>query len=447
MKNIYKRILCLALACLLLVGSLTGCSSDKNSGYSSGGKTLLKIDDRITLSENLYSLLFSRLKGHLSSAANYGVEALTDEFWETLISSDGMTREEYYKKQILDDARFYIAALYTFEELGLELPESYIEEIDKELAELVEYDADGSKTEFNKILMPYGANYEVLRDSYIIEAKIACLSEYLYGANGSKIGDSVIEEYYQENYLRFKHVFFYNYAIIYQEDDDGNDIYYIPDTGGRIAYDTTAQKRRDANGAEVKDKNGDVVYETASGQIAYDKTVGQRQPMYDESGYIMTRKFTQEELIQVSDHATLLMEELEGQEKNYTLFDSYVEKYSEDEGSLSYPEGFYMTEDTEYSSPEVLSAVAEMEIGEIKKVYSEHGIHIVMRYELDEGGYAKDANADFFINMKTGAYSFMGELASALLYEQLSKTVDKVWSDEKLFEAIDIKKIGANYYY
>ncbi len=447
MKNIYKRILCLALACVFAFSSLAGCAADKNSGYSSGGKTLLEIDDRITISENLYSLLFSRLKGTLSSADNYSVEALTDEFWDTLVSSDGTTREEYYKEEILTDAKFYVAALYLFEELGLELPQSYIDEIDKELSELVEFDADGSRTEFNKILLPYGANYDVLRDSYIIEAKIACLSEYLYGTNGSKIGDSVIEEYYQNNYLRFKHVFFYNYAIIYQEDDDGNDIYYIPDSNGKIAYDTTAQKRRDASGAEVKDKNGDVIYENSNGQIAYDKAVGQRQPMYDEKGYVMTRKFTQEELIQVNDHATLLMEELEGQEKNYTLFDSYVEKYSEDEGSLSYPEGFYMTADTEYSSPEVLEAVAEMEFGEIRKVYSEHGIHIVMRYELDKGGYAKEENSDFFINMKTGAYSFMGKLATTLLSEYLSKTIDKVFVDEKVFEAIDIKKIGANYYY
>ena len=109
------------------------------------------------------------------------------------MSTDGTTREEYYKQEILEDARFYVAALYLFEELGLKLPKTTLDEIDAELSDLMEWDADGSKTKFNSILSAYGANYEVLREAYLIEAKIAYLNEYLYGTNGSKIGDEVID--------------------------------------------------------------------------------------------------------------------------------------------------------------------------------------------------------------------------------------------------------------
>ena len=285
-----------------------------------------------------------------------------------------------------------------------------------------------------------------MREAYIIEAKLSYLNEYLYGINGTKIGNEVISEYYEENYVRFKHVFFYTYAIIYETDSDGNDIYYA-DSDGRIAYDTSAQKRRDADGKEVKDKKGDVVYENADGSIAYDKKNGQRMPTYNESGYVNTRKFTQKELIEVNDHATLLMEELEGHEGNYTLFDSYVEKYSEDEGSLKYSNGFYMTADSNYDSPKVLEAVLEMDEGEIRKINSDYGIHIVMKYELEENGYGLTENSDFFVNTNTGAYVFINDIINILLNEKLAPYIEDVWVDEERYANISIKDLGANYYY
>ncbi len=438
MKRIFKGLICLLIVTAMMAVSLSGCSSL--------GKTLLKYEDT-ELSENMYMLFLSRVKGNLSSAANFGTEPLYDSFWDTFVSADGTTRADYYKEEVLNDAKFYVAALHTFDSLGLKLPASYIDEIDKELSELVEYDADGSKTAFNGILSEYGANYDVLREAYIVEAKLAYLSEYLYGADGSKIGDEIIEEYYQQNYFRFKHVFFYTYALVYKEDSNGHEIYYLTDGSGRIAYDTGAKKKRDESGAEVKDKNGDTVYVNESGAIAYDKAKGQREPVYDENGYVMTREFTDAELYAVSDHATLLMEKLEGEEGNYTLFDSYVENYSEDVGSLEYSNGFYMTADSNYDSPEVLAALSEMEVGEIRKVYSEYGIHIVMKYELDKGGYADEENSDFFISTSTGRYSFLGSLMSMLLVGYLSPISESVWVDSELYETIDPRKLGANFYY
>ena len=170
-------------------------------------------------------------------------------------------------------------------------------------------------------------------------------------------------------------------------------------------------------------------------------------PVYDEKGYVVTREFTQQELIEVSDHATLLMEELKNNEGNYTLFDTYVEKYSEDEGSLKYSNGFYMTAESNYDSPEVLSAVCEMECGEIRKIYSDYGIHIVMKYELEENGYAKTENSDFFVNANTGTLVFMNKLMSILLTERLSSLKNEVEVDKERYAAISIKDIGANFYY
>ena len=437
MKKIIKKTVALALCAVLLITSLTGCASL--------GKPLLEYES-VELTDAMFSLFLSRIKGTVASASNAGSEALTSSYWDATVSSDGTTRGDAYKAQVLSDAKSYVAALYEFERLGLKLPDSYVEEIDAELMELVEFDADGSKTAFNAILAEYGANYDVLREAYLLEAKLAYLNEYLYGAAGEKIGEEVIEEYYQNNYLRFKHVFFYTYALVYVEDEDGKEIYYIPDSGGSIAYDTSAFKRRDASGDVVTDKNGDVVYETADGFIAYDKERGERQPVYDENGYIMTRQFTQSELIAVSDDATLLMDELRGEEGNYTLFDSFVESYSEDEGSATYSNGMYLAKNTEYI-PQVTEALAEMEEGEIRKVYSDYGIHIVMKYELDEGGYADSRNSDFFISNSTGTYTFLSTLMSELLMKRLAPIKALITVDEKLYDSIDIKYVGANFYY
>lgn len=438
MKKITVKIASLLLALLMLVGCFTSCSSL--------GNPLLKLD-KTELSENIYMLFLSRLKGNLSSAVNYGSDALKASFWDTIVSNDGKTRDDSYKAQILEECKFYVAALNLFDELGLKLPASYTEEIEQTLSDYLVGDADGSKAALNALLAPYGANYDVLKEAYLIEAKLAYLNEHLYGKGGSKIGPEIIEDYYQANYVRFKHIFFYTYTPVYEVDEDGNDIYFLDLQDKKVAYDTSAYKRRDANGKEVKDEKGDIVYENSEGKIAYDKNNGQRLPVYDTNGRVLTRKFTQEELIEVNDDATLIMEALEGHEGNYTLFDSYVENYSEDEGSLKYTNGFYMTADANYDSPEVLAAVCEMKNGEIRKVYSDYGIHIVMRYELDKTGYAKTENSDFFVNASNGYFVFIDKLMSILISERLAPEISKVWVDEERYSAISIKDLGANFYY
>lgn len=435
MKKYLIRALCLLLAIAFSVGGLVACSSK--------GKTMLELDG-VKMSQNTYMLLLSRLKGQLASANYYGTEALTDRFWDSIQLSDGTTREEYYKDKVLSDAKLYVAALSVFEELELELPKSYIEEIDKELDELIEGDAEGSKNTFNSILADFGANYKILRDAYIMEAKISYLQEYLYGANGSKLSETVLEEYYQNNYRRFKHVFIYTYDFIYETDSDGNDIYYAD--GGKIAYDTEKGLiRRDAEGNEVRDENGDVIRENADGEIAYDKKNGKRQPRYDDDGNALTRPFTEKELIKASDDATLIMEK--AVEGNYTLFDELVKNYSEDSGSEKYTNGYYVTKDSNYDSPEVLKALFEMNEGEVRRVTSDYGIHIVMRYETEVGGYADEQNSDFFVSSKTGAYVFAKDLITQLFGGYLAPYVERVSVDEELYTAITPKSLGANFYY
>ena len=435
MKKGWARALAILL-CIVTLVSFVGCSAK--------GKPFMELDGT-KMTVNMYQLYLSRMKGTLASGYVYGESALRDSFWDTVMSSDGTTYNEHFSDMVLENTKNYLAALHAFEELELKLPDTYLDEIDKKLEDFIETDADGSKNTFNTILAKYGVNYKILREAYTIEAKIAYLSDHLYGADGSKIASNLVEEYYQNTYARFKHVFIYTYELIYETDTDGNDVWYKISDSKKISYDVTAKPKKDADGNFVKDRNGDVVYVNDEGKIAYDKANGKRNPKLDENGNQITRDYTKEELIKASDRATLILEQAE--EKNYTLFDKLVDSYSEDDGMQDYVNGYFVTKESNYDSPEVIKALFEMKEGEIRRVDSEYGIHLVMRYELTEGGYADKANSDFFISSNTGGYIFMSELKQMLLSEYLKPHIEKVVVDESAIAGIDIKSVGANFYY
>lgn len=432
-----KKILILTLACVLILTSVMGCSSS--------GKTMIELEDS-EISVNLFMLMLSRMKGSLSSSYSFGAQALKDSFWDTVMNaSTGMTYNEYYTNMVLDNAKTYIAALNLFEELDLKLPDSYVDEIDSELDELVKNDGKGSKSTLNSILAEFGANYKVLRDAYIMEAKIAYLNDHLFGSDGSKIAEELKQEYYKENYVRFRQIFFFTTKPVYQTDVNGDEIYYTSD--GKIAYDKENGIKKEENGAVVKDKNGDIVFvkydEAGKEHIAYDKgtkdSPNTRNPVLDENGNVVTTKLSASEHIALQDKATLIIEN-EAVTGDYTLFDSLVDKYGEDEGMDQYPNGYYFTETSDYDSPEVVDALFEMSDGEIRKVSSEYGIHIIMKYKLDDGGYSNEENADFFT-------SFTSSLKNVLFAQYLEKYKENIVVDEELFATVSMKSVGANYNY
>ena len=436
MKRFWVRSLAIMICFLMIAASLGGCSSK--------GTPCMELEGT-ELSVNLYQLFLSRMKGTLASGYMYGEKALKDSFWDTMMDSDGTTYNDHFTKQVLENSKTYLAALHVFEELGLELPQSYIDEIDEQIDELIENDADGSKTTFNSMLAKYGVNHKMLRDAYILEAKISYLSDHLYGADGSKISPVLIEDYYKDTYARFKHVFIYTYELVYETDTDGNDIWYSSTEKNKISYDTTAKVKKDSNGNTVKDKNGDTVYVNEDGTVAYDKANAQRNPKLDSNGSQVIREYTEKELIAASDRATLILEKAE--EGNYTLFDKLVENYSEDEGMEKYTNGYYVTRESNYDSPEVLEALFDMKDGEIRRVDSEYGIHLVMRYELEEAGYDKKENADFFVSNNDSSYTFLSDLKQMLLAKYLAPYIEKIEIDESVLDGVDIKSVGANFYY
>ena len=424
-----KKTVCIITVFAILVCSLVSCGET--------GKPLLMLDD-CNISVNLFELYLTRTKGILSST-EYGDSVRSDDFWETWIDVyDKKTFNTYYTELVLEDAKNYLAAIAAFDELGLELPQSYIDEIDAGLEEMVLNEANGSKSAFNAILAHYGANYDILREAYIIEAKIEYLREELFGKNGSKVGANLVDDYYKENYARFKQVFLYAYEFVYDEDVNGDKIYYRNDTS-RISYDTSKTAKTNEDGSYVTDKNGDRVYvytdENGKERIAYKKEGASPKQHYDSAG-------EPEMKIVESDAKAILAEAKTG---DFEGFNELVSKY--DQGSQDYPNGYYVSQYSSYEAINVIEEVLDMEIGEVRKVRSDYGIHIVMKYKLEDGAYTFKENEDLFISTKTGTYIFMSDLVDKLLYEYIKEYKERITVDEELLKKVDIKSVDINFYY
>lgn len=420
-----KRLVALGLSLLLLLFCVVGCSS-------TGPKMLKLGNSEITL--NLFYLYLSRMKG--TYCATYGIGAEDDAHWDTIMDETGKTYNEHYTEFVLEQAKSYLAACHVFDELGLELPESYVEEIDSEIERMIENEANGSKKEFNKILADFGANVAVLREAYIIEAKIAYLKDHLYGEKGGKIGGEAIEKYYQENYARFKQILFTTFEYVYEQDENDDDIYYKSKDSTKIFYDTEKGIPSDK-----KDVNGDTIYLTEDGKVAYNKK-GERRKLTNEDNTYKTEPISEEKLNQIKvDIKTVYDQASEG---DYFGFDALLDEYGSEN---SYPNGYYVTKTSDTAWNAVRDKVFAMDEGEIAQVETEWGIHIIMRYELEEAGYDEEENTDFFISTQTGTYTFLPALKQYLLNEYVKPYIEEIKLDEAILKRADMKSVAPNFYY
>ena len=124
-----------------------------------------------------------------------------------------------------------------------------------------------------------------------------------------------------------------------------------------------------------------------------------------------------------------------------------VDEYNEEDGSKKYPDGYYVTENTQYASPEVIEELFKLKTGEYKMIKSKYGLHIIMRYELEDAVYTREDYQDLFIANSTGTYIFMSDLISKLLADYVSSYKDQITVDESLLDGVDMKSVGVNFNY
>lgn len=437
MKRKGLRVVACLIAILMLCLSLSACSGEK----------LMTLSHQ-SISLNLYELYLSRQKGTLCTTYYYGAKAKYNEFWQTTISTDGTTYNDYWTAYILSCVKTYLAGLYLFEEeYKLSLPQSAIDAVDEKLGELVTGDGDGSKAKLNEILSDYGVNYSMLRESYLIEEKISYLLDYLYGSKLSKVSDELKDEYYRANYVRFKQVLFANYYYIYETDADGTVIYYDPDTKKPVYDKENGERRVDENGKVKTDENGSVIYYKADGTVAYDEKNGTPANLTDpDTGKYRTASYTKEELEKLESQANDIAEfTTPGDTKT---FESYMEKYSADSDSQrANPDGYYLPVNAQYSEKyivDIIEQLGQMEDGELRVVESDYGYHVIMKYELDNGAYEDSDKSVWFENESN---SFTDEVQQWLFASRCEEYIDRIVLDEKVLGKVDIAMVNPNYYY
>ncbi|MBQ7335244.1 MAG: hypothetical protein IJW92_02070 [Clostridia bacterium] len=442
-----KKTLLRTAALLLVLITLMCCVSCAGRGEA---LMTLEVDGTTyTFTVNHYELLLSAMKGTLVAygATVNGYSPSSNAFWDCADEIDGtfQTMNDYYKNSILETCRNYLAALYLFDHYGLKLSEAELETIEEDMNELVLTDGDGSKTKLNSVLSTYGVNYDMLKDYYILKAKVTALQNYLY----STLGENIKERYLNENYVHFYQIFLAKYNYVYETDKNGDVIYYNQ-SDNTVFYLKTEFVKTDADGNYVKDSKGNVIYYTDSTfeHISYDTENG--KPSYkissDGSSYEV-KDLTEEELKQVENRAEVLWETLQG--STAEAFEAKVETQSDDASAAAYTDGYYLQTNRDYSAQgesylyldEIVEKLGKAEAGDVLLIESTMGFHVIRKYENTEKAYEKEENEVWFENFEAG-------LSAEVFQSQCEPYLAQIVMDEKKWtETASMKEVPINYFY
>ncbi len=446
-KNRRSRIIALSIISALLVAAII-VGIFAVIAHIRKSPVILKCEGQ-KIDTAFYEFMLSRVKGDLY---NSGYNVNSEAFWSTKIEGSDMTYEEYYNQKVLEDCRYYVSALALFDKLMEDgdiegLPKAYYDDIDEQIQLYIDlgYIGDGSEEKLDGMLSEYGVDTDALRKIYIAEAKIQYVREYIYGgSDASKIGDNVKEDYYKENYYRFKHILVGNFYYEYVKDEFGNIIYFNGDNGPAL-YDYEKGEKRDDDGDGMynKDSSGETIaYDKQTGEYLYDTEKGITRFVTDSEGKIKKFYYTKEQMqsrLEIAD-------QLCGIEKGD--FAEFEKKGEDDSVNTDYSKtfentsGIYMSdiEKSTYSDYmcEMLDKLKTMDVGDIAMVEGDDGYHVFMKYELDEGAYAESGSKKWF-------QSFNASLISKMFFEKCQGLFDSIEvNSENLERATSIRDIGAN---
>ena len=455
MKKKFLRIFAACLALLLCV-PLFSCSKK--------GKTLLTLKKdgvKVTFSVKEYELMLSRVKGALA-ASQFSVN--DSAFWAQGDKYDGtkfQTLNDYYKESILDNCRTYLVALYLFERDGLKLSDAALQSVEEKMEELIRTDGQGSKTKLNSLLSTYGVNYDILKDTYLMQEKITAWKNYKYGENAELLGMNVKEEYLTENYVHFQQIFLPTYSYVYEKDKNGDTVYYYndgTDKQDRIYYDKfNGEKATDENGKDLLDENGDQIYYVKGSdgkKIAYDSVNGQPSFVRNDNGSGFKTQALDFDAIEIlEERVDELLEDLS--DGTYAEFEKIMREELAETNKKSpismtdYTDGYYIKKTVDYTDAgenlayldEIIDKLETMADGEIALVKSTEGYHIIKKYPYTEKAYEKEENADWF-----------SDFNSSLIEQFFTEECRSHFSDIKLNEkqwskTPDMIDVGVNYYY
>ncbi|CDE03160.1 ppiC-type peptidyl-prolyl cis-trans isomerase [Anaerotruncus sp. CAG:390] len=393
MKKSVLRICAALTALLLALIQLVSCSS-LGTPVMTLGKTEIT-GSMIEFWMSRYKAQFEYSYGQSLKTA-YGLSSV-DSIWKVKVKDDSAeTYDDMFSSYIFDNAKTYLCALYLFDQFGLKLPDSTVKKTDETINEYVTNLADGSKSEFNAILAAYGINMKILRKLYLADEKVSYLREYLFGSNGTEpITTQQIEDYYQKNYVRMKQIC----VFINQRPKQNEDGTYVTDSSGKTQYTTMTADENAAARTKIEEA----------------------------------------------------LAKIDGGED----FEKALSEYDENKADDGYKNGIYMSAESSFGNDEDLQKIyetlCEMKVGEVRELELSNSLHIIKKYELDTGAYAKAENSDFFLfNDGSGSYQTLQQYVKTPLFlDYIKGKLDEFSADIKIDEEAlsqyRISKVKSNY--
>lgn len=414
LKKSILKIVSLTLAVLMLALSLASCSV----------KPILKLEEK-EITPNIYQFLLTRMKGTLK---DMGYKIESEGFWNTIVSASGTTYGDYVKTQVLEQAYSYVVADYLFDKEGLTLPDEDVDNIKKLMDKLVE--RAGSKINLNSELSEYGVNYNMLKEIYTIEAKMAYLKSYYFGENGERIFAEDKIKYLNENYVAYKQIFLAGYYYLTETDAQGNTIYFVNSEKREIAYDkVNGVTKMSEFGKPVEDKYGNPVYYDADGNIAYDKENGVVSYIVDKDDAKIQEYYGKDKLGELKDKADAIA----GKPMTAEEFEALIpiESDLEDDNRLSYlfvsPLYYFNHSSQAKYLDDIAAKLSKMKVGECGVVESDYGYHIVYKYANEEGAYDAEEHNEIFS-------MFYSDLCDLLFKEKCAEYEGQIVYDKNVFE-------------
>lgn len=309
-----RKFICILL-CVLLAVPLAGCGKQADSAFYT---------DNNSINERVYAF-------YLSCYKQYWLDVLSQpdsrELWDTV--QNGVTVEENLRALSDNAIKKRLVSAYLFDKLGLKISDAELISLQRTVSGI----QASFSIEDDAVLKQLGVTEKDLLSALELDSKVAALRDYLYGENGDKkLTATEKEEFYQNNYIKFKHFYLCNYD-----------------------YEL--------------DENGDLQYD-------------------EDSGYVKGKELTDERYEEKLAFAKDVCEQV----KAGADMDPFIDAYSEEIGKENYKNGHYLSPASDYYDA-LAAAVRNMYTGEVKLIQTQIGIHVIQRVELDPYGWSKEENA------------------------------------------------------
>ncbi len=351
-----KKIICVLLSVLLLL-PLAACSNDNT--------TVAKYKDT-SVDSGMFSYMLSSQKAYVEQMMYYYYGTTDfDSMWSLEISRDEngnpITYGDNAFEGIVNALKMFVIVKQLCKEYGLTITdESTIDAIEDYVSE--DADIAGDINFLEIALAEYGATVAHERDYLYTTSLTSVLLDYLYGDNGTmKIPDSDIRAEFEKAYTKIDmNMFSYT-----QRNESGS---YIDRVDSNITDE------------ELKEYF-DNQYAKAEHILFY---------FYDTADTTGNTKIPDTEIAAKRAKASELFEKIKNGELSY---DEAKAANNEDKALLTTAGGDVIGKgELNEKFVDFENAIFDMQVGDIKMIETDIGIHIVRRNELSESDYSGSKN-------------------------------------------------------